>query len=63
MGVNLYYLHSLNDWMAGSADRWIFVQEVVLQEHMLEMCYKSFEKSGSVVILKSEKHLYMSYNE
>ena len=41
MDLNLYYLYSLNDWTVGLADRSIFVQEVVLQEHLLDICYNS----------------------
>ena len=63
MDVKLYYLYSLGDWTVGLADRSIFVQEVVLQEHVLEMCYNSHEKSKYVLILKNEKHLYMSLSE
>ena len=39
MDVNSYYLKSKNDWTVGLADRSKFVQEVVLQEHLLQMCY------------------------
>ena len=63
MDVNLYYLYSKNDWTVGLADRSIFVQEVVLQEHLLQICYNSHEKSKYVLILKNEKHIYMSHSE
>ena len=48
---------------SGLADRSIFVQEMVLQEHLLEMCYNSHENSKNVLILTNEKHLYMSLSE
>ena len=41
--VKLYYLYSLDDWAVGSTDRSIFVQEVVLQERLLRICYNSLE--------------------
>ena len=44
MRVKLYYLYSLDDWAVGSTDRSIFVQEVVLQERLLGICYNSLEK-------------------
>ena len=53
MNVNLYYLSSKNDWTVGLADRSIFVQGVVLQEHLLQMCYNSHEKSKYILILKN----------
>ena len=34
--VNFDYQYSLCDWTVGLADRSIFIQEVVLQEHVLE---------------------------
>ena len=43
MCVKLYYLYSLDDWAVGSTDRSIFVQEVVLQERLLGICYNSLE--------------------
>ena len=43
MCVKLYYLYSLDDWAAGSTDRSTFVQEVVLQERLLGICYNSLE--------------------
>ena len=49
--------------MVGLADKSVFIQEVVLQEHFLEICYNSQEKSEYVVILNIEKHLYMSHSE
>ena len=48
---------------SGLADRSIFVQEMVLQEHLFEICYNSYENSKYVLILKNEKHLYMSLSE
>ena len=60
MDVNLYYVYSLAYWAVGLADRSIFVQEVVLKEHMIEGCYNSHENSKYFLILKNEKHLYMS---
>ena len=41
MCVKLYYLYSLGDWAVESTDRSIFVKEVVLQERLLGICYKS----------------------
>ena len=43
MCVKLYYLYFLYDWAVGSTDRSIFVQEVVLQERLLVICYNSLE--------------------
>ena len=43
MCVKLYYLYSLDDWAVGSSDWSIFVQEVVLQERLLGICYNSLE--------------------
>ena len=43
MCVKLCYLCSLDDWAVGSTDRSIFVQEVVLQERQLGICYNSLE--------------------
>ena len=63
MDVNLYYLYSLGDWTVGLADRLIIVQGVVLQEHVLDICYNSHEKSKFILILKKEKHLYMSLSQ
>ena len=63
MDVNLYYLYSLGDWTVGLADSSIFVQEVVLQEYVLEICYNSHEKSKYILILKNEKYIYMSLSE
>ena len=63
MDVNLYYLYFPGDWTVGLAVRSIFVQEVVLQEHVLEICYNSHEKSKYILILKNEKHLYMSLSK
>ena len=60
MDVNLYYLYSLGDLTVGLADRSIFVQEVVLQEHVLEICYNSHEKSKFILILKWETSLYVT---
>ena len=57
MDVVLYYLYSLDDWTVGLADRLIYVQEVVLQEHLSEICYNLHENSKYVLILKNEKHL------
>ena len=39
----LYYLYSLDDWAVGSTDRSIFVQEMVLHERLLGICYNSLE--------------------
>ena len=63
INVNFYYLYSLNDWTVGLADSSIFVQEAVLQEHLLDICYNAHKNSKYVPILKNEKHLYMSFNE
>ena len=63
MGVNLHYLYSLDDLTVRLADRPFFVQEVVLHEHMLEICYNSHQKSKYVLILKNDKHLYMLHSE
>ena len=63
MGKNFRYLYSLDDSMVGLANRPIFVQEVVLQEHLLEICYNSHEKSKYVLILKNEKRLSMLHSE
>ena len=43
MCVKVYYLYSLDDWAVGSTERSIFVQEVVLQERLLGICYNSLE--------------------
>ena len=43
MCVKLHFFYSLDDWAEGSKDRSIFVPEVVLQEHLLEICYNSLE--------------------
>ena len=63
MDVNLYYLYSLDNWTVVLADRSIFVQEVVLEEHMFDICYNSHENTKYILILKNEKHLYMSLSE
>ena len=63
MGLNFYYLYSLDDSTVGLADRPIFVQEVVLRDHLLEICYNSHEKSKYVLILKNEKRLDMLHSE
>ena len=63
MDVNLYYLYSLDDWAVALADRLLFVQEVVLNEHMIESCYNSHENSKYFLILKNEKHPNMSLSE
>ena len=63
MGVNMYYLYSLDDWMVALADISSFVQEVVLHERLLDICYNSHENSRYVLILKNGKHLYMSHSE
>ena len=63
MGFNFHYLYSLDDSTVGLIDRSIFVQEVVLQDHLLEICYNSHEKSKFVLILKNEKCLYMLHGE
>ena len=52
MNVYLYYLYSLDDWKIGLGDRWIFVLEGVLQEHLFDICYNSREYSKYVLILK-----------
>ena len=52
MDIKLYDLYCLDDWTVGLADRSIFVQEVVLQEHLLEICYNSHENSRYVLNLK-----------
>ena len=62
-GVNLYYLYSLDDWTIALAEISIFVQEVVLHEPLLVICVNSRENSRYVLILKNEKHLYMSHSE
>ena len=61
--VNLYYLYSLDDWTVALADISIFVQEVDLHDSLLDICYNSHENSKHVLILKNEKHLYMSQSE
>ena len=63
MDVNLYYRYYLDDWSVGLADISIFVQEVVLQEHLFEICYNSLENTKYSLILKYEKHLYMSLSK
>ena len=45
MDVILYKLYSLDDWTVGLANRTSFVQEVVLQEHLFDICYNSSEKN------------------
>ena len=50
--VNLYYLYSVDDWTVALADISIFVQEVVLHERLLDICYNSHENSRYVFILK-----------
>ena len=59
MRVKLYYLYSLDDWAVGSTDRSIFVQEVVLQERLIGICYNLLENFNYILILKNEKHLNM----
>ena len=63
MDVTLYNLYFMDNWTKGLADRSIFVQEVVLQEHLFDICNNSHENSKYVLILKHEKHLYMSLSE
>ena len=63
MGLNFHYLNSLDDSTVGLADRPIFGQEVVLQDHLLEICYNPHEKSKYVLILKNEKRLHMLHSE
>ena len=41
----------------------MIVHEVVLQVRLFEICYNSHENSNYVLILKTDKHLYMSINE
>ena len=55
--------YSLDDWTIRLADRSIFVQEVILQEHLFEIGYNSYENSKYDLILKNEKHLYLSLSE
>ena len=43
MCVKLYFPYSLDNWAVGSTDRPIYVQEVVLRERLLEICYYSIE--------------------
>ena len=43
MDVFLYYVYSLDDWTVGLAHISIFVQEVVLEKHPVEICF-DFEK-------------------
>ena len=43
MCVKLYYLYSLDEWAVGSTNRSIFVQEVVLHERPLQICYNLLE--------------------
>ena len=38
MDVNVCYLYSLDDLIVGFADILIFVQEMVLQEQLLDIC-------------------------
>ena len=59
MDVNLHYLYFLDDWTVGLADQSTFVQEVVLQEHLFEICYNSHKNNKYILILKNEKHLYL----
>ena len=63
MDVNLYYLYSLDNWTVGLSERLIFVQEVVLQELLFEICYNSHENSIYVLILENEKVIYTSLSE
>ena len=63
MNINLCYLYSLDVWTIGLADGSIFVQEVLLQEHLFEICFNSRENSKKVLILKNQKHLDMSLSE
>ena len=63
MDVYLYCLYSLHDWTVGLAERSILVQEVVLQEHMFQICYNSHENSKYILIFKNENHIYMSLSE
>ena len=63
MDVNMYYLYSLDDWTVGLSERLIFIQEVVLQEHLFKICYNSHENSTYVLILENEKHIYVSLSE
>ena len=41
----------------------MFVLEVVLQEHLLEIHYNSHEKSKYLLNLKNDKHLDMPHSE
>ena len=43
MCFKLYYLYFLDDWAVGSTDRSISVQEVVLHERLLEICYNTLK--------------------
>ena len=49
--------------MVGLAERTILVQEVVLKEHLFDICYNSQENSKYILILKNEHHIYMSLSE
>ena len=49
--------------MVALADISIFVQEVVLHKRLSDICFNSHENSRYVLILKNEKHLYMSHSE
>ena len=57
--VNVHYPYSLDDWTVGSANRSIFVQEVVLQEYLFEICYNSHKNSKYVTILKNKKKIFI----
>ena len=61
MDIILYYHHSLDDWTVGLADISIFEQEVVLQEHLLEICYNSHENSRYVMNLKKMINIFICY--
>ena len=63
MDINLHYLYSLDDWTVRFGDISIFVQEVVLQEQLLEICYNSHKNSRYALILKNDKHLYILRSE
>ena len=63
MCVKLYHFYSLDNWAVGSTDKSIFVQELVLQERLLGICYNSRENFKLILILKNEKHLNVWLSE
>ena len=60
MDVNLYYLYSKNDWAVGLEDRSIFVQEVVLQEHVTHLLQVTRKIQICSDFEKWETYLYVT---